>query len=84
LYRSLGLFVFQNIDPGASTYDVKLKGDEGGPKALNDISTRHVVGLYWVPGHAGIRGNEIADELARGAPFEVFWGRSLPWGSPDE
>jgi ribonuclease HI len=23
-------------------------------KALNDISTRHAVGLYWVPGHAGV------------------------------
>jgi len=23
-------------------------------KALNDISTRHTMGLYWVPGHAGI------------------------------
>jgi len=30
-------------------------------KALNDISIQHVVGLFWVPGHAGIRGNEIAD-----------------------
>jgi ribonuclease HI len=35
-------------------------------KALNDISTRHVVGLYWVPGHAGVRGNEITDELTKG------------------
>jgi hypothetical protein len=35
-------------------------------KALNDISTRRAVGLYWVPGHAGVRGNEIADELTRG------------------
>ena len=26
-------------------------------KALNDVSTRHVVGLYWIPGHAGVRGN---------------------------
>jgi ribonuclease HI len=34
-------------------------------EALNDISTRHTVGLYWVPGHAGVRGNEIADRLAR-------------------
>jgi ribonuclease HI len=35
-------------------------------RALNDISTRHAVGLYWVPGHAGVRGNKIYDELARG------------------
>jgi ribonuclease HI len=34
-------------------------------EALNDISTRHAVGLYWVPGHAGVRGNETADRLAR-------------------
>jgi ribonuclease HI len=34
-------------------------------EALNDISARHVVGIFWVPGHAGIRGNEIADGLAR-------------------
>jgi len=26
-------------------------------QALNDISTRDAVGLYWVPGHAGVRGN---------------------------
>jgi ribonuclease HI len=34
-------------------------------KVLNDISALHAVGLYWVPGHAGVWGNEIADELAR-------------------
>ena len=29
-------------------------------KTLNDISTLHTVGLYWVPGQAGVRGNEMA------------------------
>jgi len=43
-------------------------------KALNDISIRHVVGLFWVPGHAGIRGNEIANGLARGGTALRFLG----------
>ena len=43
-------------------------------KALNDISIRHVVGLFWVHGHAGIRGNEIADGLARGGAALRFLG----------
>jgi hypothetical protein len=47
-------------------------------KALNNISTRHVVGLYWVPGHAGERGHEIADELARGGSV-LGWAASVVW-----
>ena len=43
-------------------------------KALNDISHRHMVGLFWVPGHAGVRGNEIADGLARGGSALRFLG----------
>ena len=43
-------------------------------KALNDISTQHVVELYWVPGHAAVLGNEIADELARGGSVLRFLG----------
>jgi hypothetical protein len=43
-------------------------------KALNDISTRHTVGLCWVPGHAGVRGNEIADKLARDVFVQRFVG----------
>ena len=43
-------------------------------KALNDISSRHVVSLFWVPGHAGIRGNVIADGLARGGSALRFLG----------
>jgi hypothetical protein len=37
-------------------------------------STRHAVGLYWVPGHAGVRGNEIADRLARNGSVQRFVG----------
>jgi len=43
-------------------------------KALNDISTWHAVGLYWVPGHAGVGGNEIPDKLARGSSALRFLG----------
>jgi hypothetical protein len=32
------------------------------------------VGLYWVPGHAGIRRNEIADKLARDSSVQRFVG----------
>ena len=35
-------------------------------KVLNHISTRHTVGLYWVPGHAGMRENEVACKAREG------------------
>jgi ribonuclease HI len=43
-------------------------------KALNDISAWHVVGLCWVPGRAGVQGNEIADGLTRGSSALKFLG----------
>jgi hypothetical protein len=47
---------------------------------LNDISARHAVGLYWVSGHAGVRGNEIADRLAMSGSGERFIGPESFWG----
>jgi hypothetical protein len=41
---------------------------------LNDISTRQAVGLYCVLGRAGVRGNEIADKLARDGSVKGFVG----------
>ena len=43
-------------------------------KALNDMSTRQTVGLHWVPEHSGVRGNEIADKLARDGSVQKFVG----------
>jgi ribonuclease HI len=50
---------------------------------LNDISTRYVVGLFWVPGHAGMRGNEVFDKLAMGARPWSISDRSRLWGFPE-
>jgi hypothetical protein len=35
-------------------------------KAMTDVPAHNSLGLFWVFGHSGIRGNEIADELAKG------------------
>jgi hypothetical protein len=43
-------------------------------KMLNYISTQQAVGLYWVAGHAGERGNETTNELARGSSALKFVG----------
>jgi len=43
-------------------------------QALKDISAWHAVGLYWVPGHAGVRGNEIADKFTISSSAQWFIG----------
>jgi ribonuclease HI len=43
-------------------------------KSFNDISPGHTVGPYWVPGHAGIRENEISDKVARDGSIQKFVG----------
>ena len=41
-------------------------------KALNVISTRHTVGLYFVPGHTGVQGNKIVSKRARDSSVRKF------------
>jgi hypothetical protein len=43
-------------------------------KALDDISTYHSVGLFCVPGRSGIRGSEIADDVASESSAHHFVG----------
>ena len=50
-------------------------------KVLNDISTQHGVRLYWVPGHAAVRGNEITDVLARDGSVLKLVGPELALGA---
>jgi hypothetical protein len=38
------------------------------------MSALHAVGLYWVYGHAGVRGNKIAEGLTRGSSALMFVG----------
>jgi len=46
-------------------------------EALNDGCTWQVVGLYCVPGHVEVQGNENTDKLARDDYFQKFVGPEL-------
>jgi hypothetical protein len=53
-----------------------------GQKALNDILTKHSVGLFWVPGHSRVCGNEIADKPTRDGTVCQLVGHELALGIP--
>jgi hypothetical protein len=45
-----------------------------------NFSTRYTVGLYCVPGHAGVGGYEIADKLARNVSVQKSVGPETSLG----
>jgi len=49
-------------------------------KVLNDISTWAHCGAVWVPGHAGIQGNDIANKITRDGSVQKFVGPQLSLG----
>jgi len=44
------------------------------------MSSWHSVGLFWVPRHSRVRGNEIADELTEEGTVDQFAGPELALG----
>jgi hypothetical protein len=46
-------------------------------KALNGVSTQHIMELCWVPGRAEVQGNENTDKLARDSSLQKFVGPEL-------
>nr|AMS38365.1 hypothetical protein [Bactrocera tryoni] len=50
-----------------SSYEIKSLLVQECRERLNSLAERNQVHLIWVPGHKGIAGNELADELARSA-----------------
>jgi len=44
-------------------------------EVLNDLTNQNSVTLTWVPVHAGIQGNERADQLAKQASHELYIGQ---------
>lgn len=51
--------------------------------ALKKLALCNRVNLYWIPGHAGLEGNEIADELARNGSANRFTGPEPFFGISD-
>lgn len=51
---------------------------------LNQLATNNRVKIIWIPGHSGLEGNEVADELARQGSAATPWGPlpSLAFGRP--
>ena len=53
----------------------KVKANSDLWREIHDLCDRHVVDLVWLPGHAGHRDNELADQLAtaaaRGADLRI-------------
>jgi ribonuclease HI len=48
-------------------------------QSLMRLAEHNRVQLIWVPGHMGIDGNEMTDQLARQGSSQPFTGLSLPW-----
>jgi len=51
-------------------------------EAVNKVSICNSVRLLWLPGHCGILGNEIADDLAKKAASTLFIGPEPVLGMP--
>lgn len=81
--RNIAIFTdSQAAIKALSNFSVSSKVVLSGREALQRLGSVNKVTIYWVPGHAGIPGNETADELARGASATPLVGPEPYCGIP--
>jgi ribonuclease HI len=63
----------QSAIKSLGNYQIKNKQVLECKNLLNKLSSRNTVQLFWIPGHSGHMGNEVADRLAKlGVKTKVF------------
>jgi hypothetical protein len=69
------IFSLENLRVRSSVFSYLLNTVKILFGQLVELLTQHpTVALYWAPGHAGVRGNEMADKLAMDDFFQNFVG----------